>query len=418
MIAGAILFYMALRFLPGLRAALAGLLKILSPFIWGFVITYLIAPLMKLLDKHVFGPLCARIFRKSKKKNGKKLARALSVVVSELVLLGVLTGLGFMIIPQLAQSIEDIVNSTPIYFDKIRLWAIGLLENNPDVEAYANTLLEALNDDIVNWAKNTVLPSVQNIAESVTTGAVAVLIGIYNLLIGIVVSIYVLSDLEHFTAGGRRLIYSVFRLETAEKLREAISFTDRTFMGFITGKLLDSAIIGLICYIGCAIMGIKESLLVGVIVGVTNVIPFFGPFIGGVPSALIILMGDSALQCLMFIVFVIVLQQVDGNIIGPKILGSSIGITSFWVLFAIVLGSGLFGFWGMLLGVPVFVVIYTFLNKLIEDKLKRRDLPPDTEEYVNLDHIDPITRLPVKNELPLPEMQEKPNETPETPPQV
>ena len=166
-------------------------------------------------------------------------------------------------------------------------------------------------------------------------------------------------------------------------------------MGFINGKLLDSAIVGLICYIVCAILNMPYALLVSVIVGVTNIIPFFGPFIGAVPSAIIILMVNP-MKCLIFIVLIIVLQQVDGNIIGPKILGSSIGINGFWVMFSIILGAGLFGFWGMLLGVPVFVVIYTIINNLIVRKLKSNDLPFDVEEYNDLDHIDPISRQAVK----------------------
>ena len=195
------------------------------------------------------------------------------------------------------------------------------------------------------------------------------------------------------------MLYSLFPVETAEKIREGLAFTDRTFMGFINGKLLDSAIIGLICYIVCAILKMPYALLVSVIVGVTNVIPFFGPFIGAVPSAIIILMV-SPLKCLIFIVFIIVLQQVDGNIIGPKILGSSIGINGFWVMFSIILGAGLFGFWGMLLGVPVFVVIYTAINSRIERRLKENDLPWRVEEYSELDHIDPVTRQAVKKAPP------------------
>ena len=239
-------------------------------------------------------------------------------------------------------------------------------------------------------------------------GGYVVVMGVYNLLLGIIVSIYVLSDLEHFTAALRRWIYSVFTVDFTEKLRDAVRFMDRTFMGFISGKLLDSLIIALICYIGCSILRIPEALLVSAIVGVTNIIPFFGPIIGAVPAAFIILMEGPPIKCLVFIIFVVVLQQLDGNIIGPKILGNSIGITGFWVLFAIVAGAGLFGFGGMLLGVPVFVVLYTFLNNRVEKRLKRNDLPSETEDYVDLDHIDPVTREAVKTTQPAPDAgQEK-----------
>lgn len=394
-IAAAILFYMALRFLPDLRRALGKLLKILSPFIWGFVITYLIAPLMRLLERSVFGPLCRKLFAKNKKSDGSKLARGLAVLVSELTMVAVLTALVYLILPQLYSSIETIVKNGPDYLRDLSAWVTGLLDNHPEITKYVQEALNTLNTDIMSWVSNKLLPGVGNLVTSLIEGGYVVVQGVYNLLIGIIVSIYLLSDLEHFTAALRKLNYSWFSLETAEKVREAVEFTDRTFMGFISGKLLDSAIIGLICYIVCAILNMPYALLVSVIVGATNIIPFFGPFIGAVPSALIILMVDP-LKCLIFIVFIIILQQIDGNFIGPKILGSSIGITSFWVLFSIVVGAGLFGFGGMVLGVPVFVVLYTFLTRNVEERLKKSDLPWETAQYENLDHIDPVTRQPVK----------------------
>ena len=398
-IAAAILFYMALRFLPDLRSGIAKVAKILSPFIWGFVITYLIAPLMKLLERKVFGPLCRRLFRSNKKSDGHKLARGLSAATAELVLVAVLTAMVYMILPQLYSSIETIVNNGPTYISNLSTWVTGLLADHPEITKYVGDALNTLNSDILSWISTKLLPSVGSLVTSLIEGGYVVVMGVYNLLLGIIVSIYVLSDLEHFTASIRRLNYSLFSVETAEKLRDAVNFTDKTFAGFITGKLLDSAIVGLICYIVCAILGMPYALLVSVIVGVTNIIPFFGPFIGAVPSALIILMVDPV-KCLIFIIFVIILQQVDGNLIGPKIMGSTIGITGFWVMFAIIVGAGLFGFWGMVLGVPVFVVIYTFLNNRVETRLKKNDLPSETAAYQDLDHIDPVTRQPVKKTAP------------------
>ena len=310
-------------------------------------------------------------------------------------MVAVLTALVYLILPQLYSSIETIVKNGPDYLRDLSAWVTGLLDNHPEITKYVQEALNTLNTDIMSWVSNKLLPGVGNLVTSLIEGGYVVVQGVYNLLIGIIVSIYLLSDLEHFTAALRKLNYSWFSLETAEKVREAVEFTDRTFMGFISGKLLDSAIIGLICYIVCAILNMPYALLVSVIVGATNIIPFFGPFIGAVPSALIILMVDP-LKCLIFIVFIIILQQIDGNFIGPKILGSSIGITSFWVLFSIVVGAGLFGFAGMVLGVPVFVVLYTFLTRNVEERLKKSDLPWETAQYENLDHIDPVTRQPVK----------------------
>ena len=390
-IAASILFYLALRFLPDLRKSIASLGKVLSPFIWGFVITYLIAPLMKGLEKHVFGPLCRRLFPK---KGGQKLSRGLSVLLAELILVAILAGLVYLILPQLVDSIRMIYDNRNEYYNTITRYLADFQVRHPEIYKYVGESLNTVTGDINSWAER-LLPTVTNYLTSLLESAYVVVRGIYNLIIGIIVSIYVLSDLEHFVAAVRRWTYSVFSVEFAEKLRDAIGFTDRTFMGFITGKLLDSAIIGMICYIVCAPLRMPYALLVSAIVGVTNIIPFFGPFIGAIPCAFIILMVDP-LKCLIFIIFIILLQQLDGNIIGPKILGNSVGITGFWVLFSIVVGAGLFGFGGMLLGVPVFVVIYTFLNNRVESRLKRSDLPWETAAYEDLDHIDPLTRQVIK----------------------
>ena len=393
-IAAAILFYMALRFLPDLRRALASGFKILSPFIWGLVITYLIAPLMKLLERKLFGPLCRKLFGGKGNKKGSRLARGLSVALAELILVAVLAGLVYLILPQLVESIKMIYDNRNAYYETITRYLSDFQLRHPEIYKYVGDSLNTVTGDLNSWVER-LLPTVTNYLTGILESAYVVVRTIYNLIIGIVVSVYILSDLERFTAAVRRWNYSVFSLEYAEKLRDAVNFTDRTFMGFITGKLLDSAIIGMICYVVCAILRMPYALLVSAIVGVTNIIPFFGPFIGAVPCAFIILMVDP-LKCLIFIIFIIILQQIDGNIIGPKILGSSIGITGFWVLFSIVVGAGLFGFGGMLLGVPVFVVIYTFLNNRVESRLKRNDLPAETADYMDLDHIDPVTRQPVK----------------------
>ena len=394
-IAASIFFYMALRYLPDIGKWIGGVVSILSPFIWGLVISYLLMPLMRSMEKNIFRPLSLRIFKKSKKHTGKRLARNLSVFMSIMVFLAVIVALVYLILPQLYSSIDTIVKNSPTYLGNLAKWVENLLKDYPEIEQYALNLINNANTNIMKWLEEKVLPELGSLLTNLTAGVYYALKGIYNLIIGIIVSIYILGNIEGFSASARRLTYSLFSLATAEKIRESVAFIDKTFMGFINGKLLDSAIIGLICYIVCAILNMPYALLVSVIVGVTNIIPFFGPFIGAVPSAIIILMVNP-MKCLIFIIFIVVLQQVDGNIIGPKILGSSIGINGFWVMFSIILGAGLFGFWGMLLGVPVFVVIYTTINNLIVRKLKSDDLPFDVEEYNDLDHIDPISRQAVK----------------------
>ena len=394
-IAAAILFYMALNYLPLLKKGLASLLHILSPFVWGLVICYLLTPFMRLVEKKLFKPLSKKLYKNSKRSDGSRFARGMSVLLSELFLLAILTALVCLIIPQLYSSLQNMVANSPMYIETASRWITQLLEDFPEIEHYVSQTLGQVNDSLMRWIQNTVLPELGNLISNVTSGVYYAIMGIYNLVIGIIVSVYVLSNLEQFGASAKRILYSAFSVEMAKKILEGLEFTDRTFMGFINGKLLDSAIIGLICYIVCSILRMPYSLLVSVIVGVTNIIPFFGPFIGAVPSAIIILLVNPV-KCLIFIAFIILLQQLDGNIIGPKILGSSVGINGFWVMFSIILGAGLFGFWGMLLGVPVFVIIYAAITGSVTRKLKRSDLPWEAADYMDMAYIDPVTYQPVK----------------------
>ena len=384
-IAAAVLFYMLLQHLPDVKKGWNRIMTILAPFVWGLIIAYLLLPLTRQLEKL----LSSNAMKKAHVKG--KFARIASIIISEIVLLVLLTAFVLLILPQLYSSIETIVVNSPEYYSKMSEWIELKLEDHPEVEKYVAQALESMSNQLLDLVKNRLLPSMGNVISSVTTGVYAAFRGVYNLIIGIIVSIYILSNREMAKAGFRKVLYTIFSVETAEKIRSGILFTDRTFMGFLSGKLLDSAIIGLVCYIFCVIVKMPYSLLVSVMIGITNIIPFFGPLIGLIPSAFIILLVDP-FKCLIFVIFIIILQQIDGNILGPKILGSSVGINGFWVMFAIILGGGLFGFPGMILGVPVFVVIYSAMTTLIDKKLKREDLPQDYESYAQLDYIDPATR--------------------------
>ena len=394
-IAAALLFYFAVGNITVFGNAVSRLVSILAPFIWGLVICYLLSPLMRSVENRLFLPLARKLYRKNKKNDGRRFARALTVVFCEIVLILVLVALVYLIIPQMLSSVQTLISNSGVYIDNLSRWADGLFKNYPVLDDYLGGFLDNFNTNLGNWLETKLLPRVGSVVTSVTSGVYGVAKSIYNLIIGIIVSIYLLSDKEGFVAAVKRMTYSVFSVETADRLRSGLNFVDRTFMSFLNGKLLDSLIIGIICYIVCSILKMPYTLLVSVIVGVTNIIPFFGPLIGAVPSALIILMVDPT-KCLIFIIFVIILQQIDGNIIGPRILGNSTGITGFWVMFSIILGGGLFGFWGLLLGVPVFVVIYSLVTSLIVKKLKRNDLPWELEDYKELDYIDPATLQVVK----------------------
>ena len=384
-IAAAVLFYMLLQHLPDVKKGLDRIMTILAPFVWGLVIAYLLLPLTRQLERL----LSSKAMKKARVKG--KFARIAAIIISEIVLLVLLTAFVLLILPQLYSSIETIVVNSPEYYNKMSKWIELKLEDHPEIEQYVAQALESLSNQLIDLVKNRLLPSMGNVITSVTTGVYAAFRGVYNLIIGIIVSIYILSNREMAKAGFRKVLYTIFSVETAEKIRSGILFTDRTFMGFLSGKLLDSAIIGLVCYIVCVIVKMPYALLVSVMIGITNIIPFFGPLIGLIPSAFIILLVDP-IKCLIFVIFIVILQQIDGNILGPKILGSSVGINGFWVMFAIILGGGLFSFAGMILGVPIFVVIYSALTTLIDKKLKREDLPQDFETYAQLDYIDPATR--------------------------
>ena len=394
-IAAALLFYFAVGNITRLVGAVNTLVRILAPFIWGVVICYLLSPLMRTLENRLCLPLARKLYKKSKRSDGRKFARAMSVLLCEIVLILILVALVYLILPQVLSSIQMIIQNSGTYVDNLSDWADGLFENYPLLDQYIGDVLDNFNTNFGNWLQTTLLPRVGNVVTSITSGVYGVAKSIYHLIIGIIVSIYLLSDKEGFLAAVKRLSYAVLSVETAERARMGINFVDRTFMSFLNGKLLDSLIIGIICYIVCSILQMPFTLLVSVIVGVTNIIPFFGPLIGAIPSALIILMVDPT-KCLIFVIFVIILQQIDGNIIGPRILGNSTGITGFWVMFSIILGGGLFGFWGLLLGVPVFVVVYSLVTNLIVKKLKREDLPYEIEDYKELEYIDPATLQVVK----------------------
>ena len=396
-IALCVCFYMVLNNVSVIAHALKALAGILSPFIWGLIISYLLYPLVKTLHHKVFRPFTARLFKNSKKHRGLGLARAMSVFCAEITMLLIIAALLYMVLPQLYISIETIVANSPIYITNLTNLLTRLLADFPELESVATAMLGNANDSLMTWLQNAILPKLGNLLSNVGSGVYYVLIWLYNLALGIIASVYLLSNMEGFGASCKCMIYSVMSVDRAKKFLEAVAFVNKTFMGFINGKLLDSAIIGVLCYIVCSILDMPFTLLVSVIVGVTNIIPFFGPFIGAIPSSLIILMV-SPIKCLIFVVFVLLLQQLDGNVIGPKILGSTTGISAFWVMFSIILGAGLFGFWGMLLGVPVFVVIYTAINVAVENSLQRKNLPSEQLDYFGLDHIDPITMKPIRKE--------------------
>ena len=376
-----ILFYFGMDKLGNLFRAIGSFLRILSPFIWGLIIAYVLSPIMSFFEKKVFVPLIERMYRKHPKvKSRPKLARALAVIFSVIVLLIAITALIWLIVPQLYGSIETILANSPDYIAKAYNSIAERLQNYPELEEYATKIFGNITDTANKWATNKVLPGMENLVANITSGVVSVLKALYNIIIGIVVAIYILANRESFLAHTKKITFSIFTKKAAEKISKAVGYVDDIFMGFLVGNTIDALIIGVVCYLFCLIFRMPYALLISAIVGITNFIPFFGPFIGGIPSALLILLVNP-LKCLIFVIFIIILQQLDGTYIKPKILGGGLGINGFWVMFSIILFGGLFGFWGMLLGVPVFVIIYNGVSVAVNNSLRNKDLPTEDTFY-------------------------------------
>ena len=375
--------------------ALFGLISsILMPIIYGAVLAYLLTPVFNwvrgLVDKGL---------EKTVKtvKTRKRIARATAMMASILMLVVIVFGLISMLIPQLISSLVGIVEAMPTSVRNLQLWLEQMLVDNPELEAMVMPYYDTGVIYLQDWVSKVVVPNLSNIIGGLSMGVYNVLIALKNVLIGVIVMVYLLNMKEKLITQAKMIVYSAFPLKVANKVVEEVRYTHKVFGGFIIGKLVDSLIIGLMCFVLLSLMNMPYVLLVSVIIGVTNVIPFFGPFIGAVPAAFLILLV-SPIKCLYFIGFIFLLQQFDGNVLGPKILGDTTGISSFWVLFSILLFGGLFGFIGMIIGVPTFAVLYRLFTELVTYLLGKKNLSQDIGHYENLNYIEEETKSYIKNE--------------------
>ena len=387
-----IFFFLIYRF-DGFGSAISTLTGILMPFIYGAVIAYLLKPVCNSIESFLrrFIP---------EKMNG--LINALSVALTILFGLLLVYALVMMIVPQLITSVTTLYYTAQANITRFMYWAnhLEFIENNEQIMELLNSAYAALNTNLDTWIKNTLLPSMQNIVSGAAIGVLNVVTVAKNLIIGIIVAVYMLASRKRFVQQGKLVLHSIVRPRWAQLITEEVKYADKMFGGFINGKIMDSAIIGVLCYIGCLIFKFPSALLVSVIIGVTNVIPFFGPFIGAIPATLLILI-QNPIKALWFVLFVLVLQQLDGNIIGPKILGNTTGLSSFWVLFAILLFGGLWGFVGMIVGVPLFAVIYDVIKKLVIHGLQRNQELTLLNSYHD-QFGDPADDAPAQPDAPQP----------------
>lgn len=359
---------------------------ILTPFIIGFVFAYLLNPIVEFFKEKL-------VSKWVKDKNKKKITN-LSILITCVIFTGILILLFSFIIPELLKSIEKLAVNLPRYIEEIKNYLLLKLGDS-ELQTVVLNNYQTINEYLNTAVNSTILPKVDGWLVTLSTGVIGALKTIFDILLGFVIAVYFLADKDNFIGGIKKIIYCIFPVKAANHIMDNSRHTNAIFGNFIIGKLLDSLIIGVITFLFLAIFGYPYSLLIGVLVGVTNIIPYFGPWFGAIPSILLILMDDPT-KALIFALFIIVLQQIDGNILGPKLCGSRIGLKSFWVLASILLFGSMFGVIGMLIGVPIFALIYGYLSNLVNNHLKEKDLPTNNEEYLKLERINTKTNKIVK----------------------
>ncbi len=356
-------------------------ISIMLPVIDGIVIAYLMNPVMIFIEVNILKPLFKKIGRFKDDRKTKYVIRGISVFFTMIVFVLIITGLIILIVPQLIDNIESIVMKMPTYLNSLNRWISTSLSSNPEIEE----LFETYSEEVGDFIGTKIIPALQTMISSISSNILSrlydILRGTFKFIIGTIISIYLLYRKDIHIAQLKKILYAYMNKEAADDFISNARFVNNTFGGFISGKLLDSIIIGIICFICMSIMRLPYAVLISFIIGITNVIPYFGPFIGAIPSGFIILLINPR-QCLVFLIMILILQQFDGNVLGPKILGGSTGLSSFWVIFSITLFGGLFGPVGMFIGVPVFAVIYAAYKAYIENRLEKKGMPVETSSYM------------------------------------
>ena len=388
-IASGICFYYLIFHVSNLRANLASVIEILMPIMFGLGTAYLLTPVLNFVERKILFVLCNKIrIKESVRRN--KIIRGTGILITAFLFFFLIYILIAMLLSQIVPSIQNIVVNFDTYLNNITVWLNELLANNADIKDYVTKNIDRYSNELELWMNETLLSATSEVIKTVSLSVLSTLGVLWDFIIGFIISIYVLSSKEIFAGQAKKIIYAVFHRDTANVVINNFRFTHKTFIGFVGGKILDSIIIGILCFIGTALMKTPYAALVSVVIGVTNIIPFFGPFLGAIPTTILIFVVDPAhpLNCVYFVIFILVLQQFDGNILGPKILGNSTGITGFWVIFSITLFGGLFGVLGMIIGVPLFAVLYAMIKSFISASLRKKNMPEGTGSYINVGAVD------------------------------
>lgn len=382
---GVIAFSLAFGNLAQFGSIAADFIRIISSVLFGASFAYLMNPIMVAAEKPLYRLLSRRNLTE---RSAKKLSHGFAIVIALVVFVAIFYVLVIMVVPQMAESLEKLLSPSSLesYRIKIDSWIRKIVADTRLEKVYLENS-GMIFDAVAKWLSNLLLN--ESAIFDVAQWAFGAMKQLMNVLIGIVVAIYMLAYKETFRAQAKKLTVAIFRPQRADRLIETAQITNRLLNGFLVGKLIDSLIVGAICYVVMRILGWPYPELISVIIGLTNIIPFFGPLIGMIPSGLIILVQDP-MMALYFLIFVLLLQQVDGNIIGPRILGETVGMSDFWILVSITVFGGLFGFVGMILGVPIFGVIYTLIADATNRALKRKRQPTATALYKNINSVSEL----------------------------
>lgn len=387
-IAACITFFFILYRWSAISEVIGKIVKSAESIIIGLALAYLLMPVKEFIEKPTYKFLTSQ---KVKKEKAKGIAKTIGITGSIIFLFVVIGILIMSLGPALFTSIVGLIDAMPSYVESFVKWISDSGLADTEVAIFIGNSINSATTELENWAKTEILPLIQEYITQITSEVLSIAKTILNFLIGIVAMTYVMSIQEELIGQSKKIIYAIFPAKKGNVIIETVRKSNQIFGGFVIGKIIDSAIIGVIAYIGCLLMNMPSALLVAFIIGVTNVIPFFGPFIGAIPTIALVLI-QSPIHALYLGIFILILQQVDGNIIGPKILGESTGLSAFWILTSISVAGGLFGFFGMLLGVPVFAVIYYIIQQIIIYRMKSKKMSSDTDEYIELIEIDENTK--------------------------